>query len=103
VVGVAADGLSDERRAPVPLAEQRQEPADRLHVDEGLRVERQRALGLDEARRGLALDEQREGQLSARPLARRVEADGVLGEGQALLDRGVGRRDLERVVRHVEP
>ena len=103
MVGVAGDGLPDERRAPVPLSEQREEPADHLEVDEGLRVEGERVLGLGEGGGGLALDEQRERQGRARPLARRVEADGVLGEGQALLDRGVGRSELERVVRHVQP
>jgi hypothetical protein len=103
VVGIKRDGLADERRAPVPLTEEREQEADRLEVDERLRVERERILGLGSARAVLALDEQRERQGRARPLARRVEADGILGEGQALLDRGVRRRDLERVVGHVEP
>jgi hypothetical protein len=103
VVGVARDRLPDERRAPFPLAEQGEEPADRLEVDERVRVERERRVGLDESRGGLALDEQPEGQGRARPLARRVEAHGVLGEGEALPDRGLGRRDLERMVDDVEP
>ena len=103
VVGVARDGLPGEGRAPLPVAEKPEEPADHLRVDEALRTQRERGLGLGQARGGLALDEVGERQDRARPLARWVEVDGVLGEGQALLERGVGRRDLERVVRHVEP